>query len=104
MAEAPVVAEAQSSAVVSYVDPLIGVMEDIPATRDDDATDSASPTDAKPPIGVMADEKTGWETDEPVTIGSTVDHTSAAVRLLRSVAPWTAPSHEGDRQPPTDGQ
>ena len=100
--ESEVVAEAQSSAVVSYVDPLIGVMEDIPATRDDDAT--VHPADAKPPIGVMADEKTGWESDEPVTIGSTVDHTSAAVRLLRSVAPWTAPSHEGDRQPPTDGQ
>jgi hypothetical protein len=30
---------------------------------------------------------------EPVTAG--VDHTSAAVRLLRSVAPWTAPTHAG---------
>jgi hypothetical protein len=33
---------------------------------------------------------------EPVA--ASVDHTSAAVRLLRSVAPWTAPTHTG----PTD--
>jgi len=38
---------------------------------------------------------------EPVEIAPTVDHTSAAVRLLRSVAPWTAPTHAGsDRQQP----
>ena len=32
---------------------------------------------------------------EPEPVAATVDHTSAAVRLLRSVAPWTAPTHAG---------
>lgn len=32
---------------------------------------------------------------EQVPVAATVDHTSAAVRLLRSVAPWTAPTHAG---------
>jgi hypothetical protein len=30
-----------------------------------------------------------------VEVAATVDNTSAAVRLLRSVAPWTAPTHSG---------
>ena len=32
---------------------------------------------------------------EPEPVAASVDHTSAAVRLLRSVAPWTAPTHSG---------
>ena len=32
---------------------------------------------------------------EPQPVAASVDHTSAAVRLLRSVAPWTAPTHSG---------
>jgi hypothetical protein len=32
---------------------------------------------------------------EPEPVAASVDHTSAAVRLLRSVAPWTAPTHAG---------
>ena len=38
---------------------------------------------------------------EPVAAAASMDHTSAAVRLLRSVAPWTAPTHAGsDREQP----
>ncbi len=36
---------------------------------------------------------------EPVAAALMVDHTSAAVRLLRSVAPWTAPTHVAQHQP-----
>ena len=32
---------------------------------------------------------------EPEPVAAAVDHTSAAVRLLRSVAPWTAPTNAG---------
>jgi hypothetical protein len=32
---------------------------------------------------------------EPEPVAASVDHQSAAVRLLRSVAPWTAPNHVG---------
>jgi hypothetical protein len=57
------------------------------------------------PIGVMDPDATtdrGWRAPEPrpVAVTPTVDHTSAAVRLLRSVAPWTAPTQGSDR--PTD--
>lgn len=34
---------------------------------------------------------------EAAPIAPTMDNTSAAVRLLRSVAPWTAPTHAGNR-------
>jgi hypothetical protein len=54
------------------------------------------------PIGVMDPDATvnpGWPAPEPrpVAVTPTVDHTSAAVRLLRSVAPWTAPNQGGER-------
>ena len=40
---------------------------------------------------------------EPVAAAASMDHTSAAVRLLRSVAPWTAPTHTGsDRGPESE--
>jgi hypothetical protein len=54
------------------------------------------------PVPVMDPEATAdqtWpapaEEPEPVEVAATVDNTSAAVRLLRSVAPWTAPTHSG---------
>jgi hypothetical protein len=37
---------------------------------------------------------------EPVAAAASMDHTSAAVRLLRSVAPWTAPTHTGSHRGP----
>ena len=56
------------------------------------------------PIPVMDPEATvdsTWPPAEtaaqpgPEPVAASVDHTSAAVRLLRSVAPWTAPTHAG---------
>lgn len=71
-------------------------------TPDSTATAIAS----QPAVGVMdpaaSASDNGWGTDEPVTVGAPADHTSAAVRLLRSVAPWTAPSHDGEQRRPTD--
>ena len=56
------------------------------------------------PVGVMdpdAQRAPNWPAPAPeappVQIAPTIDNTSAAVRLLRSVAPWTAPTHAGNR-------
>jgi hypothetical protein len=56
------------------------------------------------PVGIMdpdAQRVPSWPAPAPraeaAPIAPTIDHTSAAVRLLRSVAPWTAPTHAGDR-------
>jgi len=52
------------------------------------------------PVAVMdpdAQRVPSWPAPAPTMeraqIAPTIDHTSAAVRLLRSVAPWTAPTH-----------
>lgn len=71
------------------------------------AETEAAGTDAARAIGVMdpaAAVVPGWPTEEQdhLAIGATTDHTSAAVRLLRSVAPWTAPVHAGDQAKPSD--
>lgn len=70
-----------------------------------------SPTTAEP-VPVMdpaAAANQAWpapepeQEPEPVAAAASMDHTSAAVRLLRSVAPWTAPTHAGsDRGPESD--
>ncbi|HET7167619.1 MAG TPA: hypothetical protein VFI69_00310 [Candidatus Limnocylindrales bacterium] len=67
----------------------------------------ADDSDAARSVGVMdpsAAVVPGWPTEEQdhLAIGQTTDHTSAAVRLLRSVAPWTAPVHAGDQAKPSD--
>jgi hypothetical protein len=56
------------------------------------------------PVGVMdpdAQRVPTWPAPAPeappAQIAPTIDNTSAAVRLLRSVAPWTAPTHAGNR-------
>ena len=56
------------------------------------------------PVAVMdpdAQRTPSWPAPAPLSeaahIAPSVDHTSAAVRLLRSVAPWTAPTHAGNR-------
>jgi hypothetical protein len=56
------------------------------------------------PVGVMdpdAQRVPNWPAPAPeappAQIAPTIDNTSAAVRLLRSVAPWTAPTHAGNR-------
>lgn len=59
---------------------------------------------AAEPVGVMdpdAQRVPNWPAPAPnapaAPIAPTIDNTSAAVRLLRSVAPWTAPTHAGNR-------
>lgn len=70
-----------------------------------DASTPAGDEDAAGPVGVM-DPSTapvaGWPADDRLAIAQTTDHASAAVRLLRTVAPWTAPVHAGEPEPPTD--
>jgi hypothetical protein len=65
---------------------------------------AAAEDPAAAPIPVMdptATAESSWPAPEatpepePEPVATTVDHQSAAVRLLRSVAPWTAPTHAG---------
>jgi hypothetical protein len=66
----------------------------------------SSETAAPAPVGVMDPDATAeapsWPADDRIAVGPTVDHTSAAVRLLRSVAPWTAPNHASNQRPPAE--
>jgi hypothetical protein len=65
----------------------------------------SSETAVSTPVGVMDPDATSgpsWPADDRIAVGPTVDHTSAAVRLLRSVAPWTAPNHASNQRPPTE--
>ena len=57
-------------------------------------------TRAVPVMDPTATAEPTWPASEPTAsepepVAATADHTSAAVRLLRSVAPWTAPTHAG---------
>jgi len=63
---------------------------------------AGAPTSEAAPIPVMdpnATADSSWPAavaePEPEPVAASVDHQSAAVRLLRSVAPWTAPNHVG---------
>ena len=94
--------------------PVAAVAEEAP----EEASTQAPPADEQPvaapaaaeattpePVGVMdqdAMRAPAWPApapsdQDPARIAPTIDHTSAAVRLLRSVAPWTAPTHAGSR-------
>ncbi|HET8786804.1 MAG TPA: hypothetical protein VFM38_14285 [Candidatus Limnocylindrales bacterium] len=61
----------------------------------------SSETEPIPVMDPVATAESGWPAPEtgtepePEPVAASVDHTSAAVRLLRSVAPWTAPTHAG---------
>jgi ribonuclease E len=70
--------------------------------------ETGTETEARPavaePVGIMdpdAQRVPSWPAPAPraeaAPIAPTIDNTSAAVRLLRSVAPWTAPTHASDR-------
>ena len=58
---------------------------------------SAVDADPVPVMDPAATADSTWPAaaPEPEPVAASVDHTSAAVRLLRSVAPWTAPTHPG---------
>lgn len=71
------------------------------AAMSEPAAAEASTSEAAP-IPVMdpnATADSSWPAPvaepEPEPVAASVDHQSAAVRLLRSVAPWTAPNHVG---------
>jgi hypothetical protein len=75
--------------------------EDAPATTDGESAEGPA---VLKPVAVMdpdAQRAPTWPapapTAEAAPIAPSIDHTSAAVRLLRSVAPWTAPTHVGNR-------
>jgi hypothetical protein len=76
--------------------------EAVPMGQPDETPAVADP--AAGPVGVMdpdAQRVPNWPEPAPraeaAPIAPTMDNTSAAVRLLRSVAPWTAPTHAGNR-------
>lgn len=80
-------------------------------TSPDTAEASAESPTAAEPVPVMdpaATASPAWPAAEPekelepVTAAASMDHTSAAVRLLRSVAPWTAPTHAGSEREQQD--
>lgn len=80
-------------------------------TPPDTAEASAESPTAAEPVPVMdpaATASPAWpapepeKEPEPVTAAASMDHTSAAVRLLRSVAPWTAPTHAGSEREQQD--
>jgi len=90
----PVVAEAAMADAV--------VAEAVVAEAEQPSEPVAEPV--AEPVGVMdpdAQRAPNWPAPAPeappAQIAPTIDNTSAAVRLLRSVAPWTAPTHAGNR-------
>jgi hypothetical protein len=62
-----------------------------------EVTGSSASTEPIPVMDPAATADTTWPAPEPQPepVAAAVDHTSAAVRLLRSVAPWTAPTNAG---------
>ena len=103
--EAPVTAVAEETPVVAEETPVEAAAETPPVEEQPVAAPVAAIAATPEPVGVMAQDAMrtpAWPapapTDqEPARIAPTIDHTSAAVRLLRSVAPWTAPTHAGSR-------
>jgi hypothetical protein len=98
--EAGVASEDEAPAVVAEAEASAPAEE--PAAEAPTEETPAEPTPE--PVGVMdasAQRVPAWPAPAPeapaAPIAPTIDHTSAAVRLLRSVAPWTAPTHAGNR-------
>ena len=117
--QAAVVANAGSPKADAFVAPTADVdatngtgdgdgMSDIepPAAAVGETPSSAEPVPVMDPAATAdqtwpapAPEPSPGSAPEPVPdrepVAASLDHTSAAVRLLRSVAPWTAPNHAG---------
>ena len=96
-----IMAEAPAEPIAAEMPAEIGLIGDTPATEEPAAIVEPTPVEAEP-VPVMdpaATANPSWPAPAPEPerepVGATVDHTSAAVRLLRSVAPWTAPTHAG---------
>jgi hypothetical protein len=97
-AEDALVDDRAAIAEAAMADPV----EAEPAVAEAPAADASASDQA--PVPVMdptATADSSWPTveaasePEPEPVAASVDHQSAAVRLLRSVAPWTAPTHAG---------
>ena len=71
--------------------------EDMAPAAEAESTVSSGSTEPIPVMDPAATADTTWPAPEPEPepVAAAVDHTSAAVRLLRSVAPWTAPTNAG---------
>jgi hypothetical protein len=66
---------------------------------------NASSESSWPPAQSLTETGADGESgSEPSELSPTADHTSAAVRLLRSVAPWTAPTHAGSDRRDADSE
>ena len=94
-------AEAPAEPAVAEMPAESGLIGDTPTVGSPAAMVEPTPVEPEP-VGVMdpaATANPSWPAatpePEPEPVAATVDHTSAAVRLLRSVAPWTAPTHAG---------
>ncbi len=105
-AEAPVVEAEPAAAEAAVAEPVLAeaaVAE--PVVAEPVVAEAHQPSElVAEPVGVMdpdAQRVPNWPAPAPeappVQIAPTIDNTSAAVRLLRSVAPWTAPTHAGNR-------
>jgi hypothetical protein len=101
----PVSAEASESLAVAEPTQAEPEVENQPEETPAVAEPVADP--AADPVGVMdpdAQRMPNWPAPAPraeaAPIAPTMDNASAAVRLLRSVAPWTAPTHAGNRGEP----
>jgi hypothetical protein len=77
------------------------VATDMEVERQGEATPPADPV---PVMDPAATTEGSWpdKEPEPAGIAPSQDNTSAAVRLLRSVAPWTAPTHAGSERPESE--
>jgi ribonuclease E len=114
-ADVPAVVDAESAEAAEFVAPTADVDATNGSGEGDGMTAIESP--AAEPVPVMDPAATADHTwpapaAEPASeaapepeperepVAASLDHTSAAVRLLRSVAPWTAPNHaESENRP-----
>ena len=101
VAAEPVMAEAAAEPIVAEAPTETGLIGDTPAAEEPATIAEPTPVEAEP-VPVMdpaATANPAWPAPAPEPerepVAASVDHTSAAVRLLRSVAPWTAPTHAG---------
>ena len=99
----PAMAEVAAPSIEAEAPVEIGLIGDTPSLQEPAAAHETRASEPEP-IPVMdpaATANPSWPAPapepepQPEPVAASVDHTSAAVRLLRSVAPWTAPTHAG---------
>jgi hypothetical protein len=85
---------------IADIDTVAPVAETGSTAIGEDASEVSPGTEPVPVMDPAATADQTWPPapapePERAELAPSVDHTSAAVRLLRSVAPWTAPTHAG---------